>query len=76
MLTILTNTLRALAARYGAWRQRQRAFAELSALDDRALADIGISRAEIPYVLSHPRAERGETGTRRPVANGNLRRAA
>ena len=75
MLTILTNALRALAARYGAWQQRQRAFAELSALDDRSLADIGISRAEIPYVLSHARAKRDEK-TAQPVANRNLRHAA
>jgi uncharacterized protein YjiS (DUF1127 family) len=29
------------------WRQRQRAYGELMALDDRSLADIGIRREEI-----------------------------
>ena len=30
-----------------AWRRRQRAYAELMALDDRSLADIGIRRSQI-----------------------------
>jgi uncharacterized protein YjiS (DUF1127 family) len=29
------------------WRRRQRAYAELMALDDRSLADIGIRRSQI-----------------------------
>ena len=33
------------------WRQRQRAFGELMALDDRSLADIGIRREEIRAVV-------------------------
>ena len=37
---------------YEDWRQRERAYRELSALDDRSLADIGINRSEIPYVLA------------------------
>lgn len=32
-------------------RQQQRAYRELIALDDSALADIGITRADIPYVV-------------------------
>ena len=51
MSNILANAVSAIAARAYAWQSRQRAFEELSALDDRALADIGISRAEIPYVI-------------------------
>jgi uncharacterized protein YjiS (DUF1127 family) len=35
---------------YGAWRNYERSMSELSRLDDRELADIGISRAEIPAV--------------------------
>jgi uncharacterized protein YjiS (DUF1127 family) len=40
----------ALAARFARWRAHQRAFAELSAMDDRALADIGLSRSDIAPV--------------------------
>lgn len=34
--------------------QRQRAIAELQALDDRHLKDIGIARCEIWYRVNHP----------------------
>jgi uncharacterized protein YjiS (DUF1127 family) len=33
------------------WRQRQRAYGELMALDDRSLADIGIRREEIRAIV-------------------------
>lgn len=52
MSNLLTNSVHALVARFAAWRARQRAYAELSSLDDRDLADMGISRSEIPYILS------------------------
>ncbi|HEV2161810.1 MAG TPA: DUF1127 domain-containing protein [Stellaceae bacterium] len=58
MLSLIGQASRALARRYATWRERQRAYAELASLDDRSLADIGINRAEIPYVLSHPRPAR------------------
>jgi uncharacterized protein YjiS (DUF1127 family) len=32
---------------------RNRAIAELQAMDDRSLRDIGISRADIGYIASH-----------------------
>ena len=35
---------------YRTWRSYQRSLYELSCLDDRELADIGISRSEIPAV--------------------------
>jgi uncharacterized protein YjiS (DUF1127 family) len=35
---------------YRAWRNYEQSISELSRLDDRELADIGISRAEIPAV--------------------------
>jgi uncharacterized protein YjiS (DUF1127 family) len=35
---------------YRAWRNYERSMSELTRLDDRELADIGISRAEIPAV--------------------------
>lgn len=43
-----------VAARHAVadWRRRQRAAAELSALDDRSLADIGIHRSEIPAIIA------------------------
>jgi uncharacterized protein YjiS (DUF1127 family) len=44
----------------GEWRRRQRAYAELMALDDRSLADIGVHRSEIPALVAG-------VGDRRPV---------
>jgi len=35
---------------YRSWRNYERSMSELTRLDDRELADIGISRAEIPAV--------------------------
>jgi uncharacterized protein YjiS (DUF1127 family) len=61
MLNIFGNLLHGLAG----WRQRQRAYAELATLDDRSLADIGITRSEIPYVLSHAAEHRAEMDAQR-----------
>ena len=36
---------------FAEWRRKQRAYTELMALDDRALADIGIRRSEIPAIV-------------------------
>jgi uncharacterized protein YjiS (DUF1127 family) len=33
------------------WHRKQQAYAELMALDDRSLADIGIRRSEIPAIV-------------------------
>jgi uncharacterized protein YjiS (DUF1127 family) len=74
MLNILGNLIHGLAVSVADWRQRQRAYAELAALDDRSLADIGITRSEIPYMLSHPVAPAGEIAA--SAANTNLRNAA
>jgi uncharacterized protein YjiS (DUF1127 family) len=73
MLNVLGNLLHGLSASVADWRQRQRAYAELAALDDRSLADIGITRSEIPYVLSHAAQHQGETRT---PANSNFQHAA
>lgn len=73
MLNVLGNLLHGLSASVADWRQRQRAYAELAALDDRSLADIGITRSEIPYVLSHAAQHQAETGT---PANSNFQQAA
>ena len=40
-----------MVARLNAWLQRRSAIAELARLTDRELADIGISRTEIPHVF-------------------------
>jgi uncharacterized protein YjiS (DUF1127 family) len=47
---IATRTL----ARLGQWRRRSRDRAQLARLDDRMLADIGISRAEAEFLVNKP----------------------
>jgi uncharacterized protein YjiS (DUF1127 family) len=49
-------------AAFRAWRRRERDAAELYALDDYALSELGVSRAEIPYILAHSPWEREELG--------------
>jgi uncharacterized protein YjiS (DUF1127 family) len=53
-------------------RRRTRAYAELAALDDRSLADIGIHRSEIPAIVARaqcaakpPRQTRSEAAAAR-----------
>lgn len=58
MSSLLSQALHQIGLRYAAWRRRQQALAELAQLDDRSLADIGVSRGEIPYVIDHPRPSR------------------
>jgi uncharacterized protein YjiS (DUF1127 family) len=74
MLTFLGNSLRAVTAALADWQEWRRAYDELAALDDRSLADIGISRSEIPYVLSHATAH--APATPEAAANGNFQHAA
>ena len=74
---MLSRLLKGMVRNYAERRQRRRAFDELSALDDRSLADIGIARSEIPYVLAHaaapdPRPVRQPA----PPSPSDLRRAA
>ncbi|HZT50970.1 MAG TPA: DUF1127 domain-containing protein [Stellaceae bacterium] len=53
--------LRQLLDKLAAYRRQQRALEELYALDDRSLADIGITRSEIPYLVSQRKAsDQGE----------------
>ena len=40
-----------LAAKLRGWQERQRVLNELYAMDDRALADIGLNRGDIPFVV-------------------------
>ena len=46
---------------FAEWRRRQQAYAELMALDDRSLADIGIHRTQIPAIVEgvHDAAKKG-----------------
>jgi uncharacterized protein YjiS (DUF1127 family) len=53
----LINLFVAARAAIAGWRQRQRAYGELMALDDRSLADIGIRREEIRAVVEGANAE-------------------
>ncbi|WP_206667613.1 DUF1127 domain-containing protein [Muricoccus nepalensis] len=48
---VVASGLQRMVAGFAAWIQRRRAEAELLALSDRELADIGINRSEIRYVL-------------------------
>ncbi len=43
--------VQALAGRYRAWRQRRLAVAELQALNDRILRDIGLSRDDVARLV-------------------------
>jgi uncharacterized protein YjiS (DUF1127 family) len=47
--------LKRLFAAFSDWMERRRAEAELRSLTDRELSDIGLTRAEIPYILSGQR---------------------
>jgi uncharacterized protein YjiS (DUF1127 family) len=40
-----------LAGRFNAWRERRSAAAELTGMSDRELADIGVTRQEIPTLI-------------------------
>jgi uncharacterized protein YjiS (DUF1127 family) len=70
---MLTQIFKGLAKWWSDWRALQRVSEELSRLDDRSLADIGITRSEIPYLLTR-RPEAEAPAAKRPV--GGLRHAA
>lgn len=72
----MASVISAFATRVRAWVARERAFRELAALDDRALADIGISRGEIPFVFQTKPAERVAPRVEPTIANSNVRHAA
>ena len=68
----MSRVLNSLLARLADYRRRQRAYAELSALDDRALADIGIIRSDIPGIVEGP----AEAAVGRPNMRHDLKHAA
>jgi uncharacterized protein YjiS (DUF1127 family) len=59
MLGSIVSASKAAISALAEWRRREIARAELESLDDRTLADIGINRAEIPFVVAG-RARRSE----------------
>jgi uncharacterized protein YjiS (DUF1127 family) len=78
---VVSTLIASIVERFNAWRERERAFAELDALDDRTLADLGLRRSDIPYVIYGKTAQRGaplEAATQAPSpanANSGLRAA-
>jgi uncharacterized protein YjiS (DUF1127 family) len=58
MLDVLSHALHSVSERVEGWRKYHRAYAELTSLDDRSLADIGLTRSEIPYVLTQHGADK------------------
>ena len=65
----LMNLFVAARTAIARWRQRQRAYGELMALDDRSLADIGIRREEIRAIVDgfHAEAHRARAPAKAPV---------
>lgn len=60
---------RRLIAPFAAMRRRQREYEELMSLDDHMLADIGITRGDIPYLL-------GNSDNQGKAGNDNMAKAA
>jgi uncharacterized protein YjiS (DUF1127 family) len=74
MLDFIGHTLHSVGERFDGWRKYQQAYRELASLDDRALADIGVTRSEIPFILSH--VSDPSRVKAMPAANENGRHAA
>jgi uncharacterized protein YjiS (DUF1127 family) len=76
MFGSIQHALRQLGASISEWRERERALNELSALDDRTLADIGLRRTDIPFIVKGTAEHAQEAGRAapaeaRPAANSN-----
>jgi uncharacterized protein YjiS (DUF1127 family) len=76
MASLFSSLLSSMTERLENWRARERAYRELSALDDRSLADIGLTRSDIPFVLKGKLVEREAPRIEPTFANLNHRRAA
>jgi uncharacterized protein YjiS (DUF1127 family) len=74
MIGSIQHAFRTLGAAFSEWRERERAMSELAALDDRTLADIGIRRTDIPFVLAQ--ANDAEAAERAPLAAAEVGPAA
>lgn len=72
--SLLGKSLKKLAYAVEAWRQRRATYGELSALDDRLLADIGIQRSDISAIADASVGQRVVGG--RVTAAGSLTNAA
>jgi len=59
-----------LRHRLAAWRERRNATSELCALDDRTLAELGLRRGEIPFVVARPARRPARRGRQRQPAQG------
>ncbi len=75
MLNIILSGLQHTKALYANWRRRQAAYEELSSLDDRSLADIGITRSDIPYLFSRDVHEAAKAQATSLARNDNRRAA-
>jgi uncharacterized protein YjiS (DUF1127 family) len=78
---VVISLAKLLGRKLAAWSSRRDAFRRLMALDDRMLADIGISRSEIPAVIKAMRNVQGaqsgfETEIVLPLKQWNLWRDA
>jgi uncharacterized protein YjiS (DUF1127 family) len=47
------TSIKSISEKFGAWRRYREAVRELSSLSDRELADIGIRRGDIHFVVSN-----------------------
>jgi uncharacterized protein YjiS (DUF1127 family) len=74
MMDFIGHAMHSVGERLGEWRKYQQAYRELAALDDRALADIGVTRSEIPFILNHVSDPSRVTAV--TAANQNGRQAA
>jgi uncharacterized protein YjiS (DUF1127 family) len=74
----LLNLFISTGKAFSAWRRRERAYAELMALDDRSLADIGVRRSQIRALVEGdaPRDRRTEPGPSQKEAVFGRRKAA
>ena len=76
MATLLSKFADGLVGRFENWRARERAYRELASLDDRSLADIGLTRSDIPHVFDRKPVEQTGTPAEPVYANTNIRHAA
>jgi uncharacterized protein YjiS (DUF1127 family) len=63
----IANLLASTGHALSEWRQKHQAYAELMALDDRALADIGIHRSQIPALVARQEQDKASDGEFAPA---------